>query len=275
MSPDEKARRVVEAVREEEPELSEEQESELEERARRSGSAVQPIRDVPDRFVFRFEVGPAILAQLLEKLEDIPRVPLLDALDAKYPGFYQLIYDGNPKYIGKTARPIGARLREHVGKLYGRRGIDLSKMDCRFAFVEDPSLVDVAEGALISFFAERGLAEWNASGFGSKVSGHGRGGQRASKWSLEYPPDLSLPITAGSDAPISVAALAKQIIADAPITLSVPNKYRTAFNAEHGELRRVPAAEMPFQQWVESLERMLSPGWRVDRQAESWYIEKP
>jgi hypothetical protein len=89
------------------------------------------IRDVEDLYVFRFEVGPAILAQLLEKLSHIPAKPLRESLNAQYPGFYQLFLEGQSKYIGKTARPISERLREHVKKLRGR--VPLDRVSCKFA----------------------------------------------------------------------------------------------------------------------------------------------
>src|SRR5688500_1978643 len=41
---------------------------------------VTPIRDVPDEYVFRFELGPAILAQLLETLGHIPETPISEAI---------------------------------------------------------------------------------------------------------------------------------------------------------------------------------------------------
>jgi len=271
MTPQERAREALEATRADGGE-DEELEERLEEEARASRSAVRPIRDVPDQYVFRFEVGPAILAMLLEKLEHIPRTPLLQSLDARYPGFYQLFLRGEPKYIGKTARPVGVRLKEHVSKLYGRQGIDLADMECRYAFVEDPSLVDVAEGALIAFFSERGMADWNTSGFGSKVPGHGRGGQRASAWAEVYPPDLRLPIGAGHEAPITIFLLAQQIIKEAPITLSIPTQFRAAFKAAHSAPRAIPFAELPFEEWVRYLEGRLEPGWIVDRKPSGWYI---
>src|SRR6185437_7163950 len=149
-------KRIARAVRERPNEVPSDPGEELtdgdeedaaEEAALRSGAVVRPIRDEPDELVFRFEVGPAILAQLLEKLERIPTMPLMNALGARYPGFYQLFMGGHPKYIGKTARPIGQRLKEHARKLRHRTGIDLDAISCKYAFVEDPSLVDVAEGA--------------------------------------------------------------------------------------------------------------------------------
>lgn len=256
----------------EEFEDTEEDEKEAEASTRRPGSAVQPIRDVPDQYVFRFEVGPAILAQLLEKLQTIPLSPLSDALKGKYPGFYQLLHKKKPVYIGKTARPIGDRLREHVKKLRAREGIDLSEVECRYAFVEDPSLVDVAEGALISFFSELGLAEWNQSGFGSKVTGYGRGGQAASKWSEKYTPKLDTPVEAGSDSPITLQAFIAQLSSEAPITLSIPNKFRGAFKKKHPSKISIPKAVRPFSVWVRELEGRLAPGWELERAYMSWYI---
>jgi hypothetical protein len=241
---------------------------------RRAGSAVQTIRDVPDQYVFRFEVGPAILAQLLKKLETIPLSSVTNALDGKYPGFYQLFHKRQPVYIGKTARPIGDRLREHAKKLRDREGIDLAEVECRYAFVEDPSLVDVAEGALISFFGERGLAEWNQTGFGSKVTGHGRGGQAASKWAGKFLPKLDLPIEAGSDSPISVHTLHGQIRKKAPLTFSVPTAFRAAFLKQHSKKTSIPRAVRPFREWVDDLESRLARGWEVERTAMSWYITK-
>lgn len=250
----------------------EQEAAEMEERERGAGRAVRPIRDEPDELVFRFEVGPAILAQLLEKLSRIKLRPLDEALSAKYPGFYQLFLRGEPKYIGKTSRPVGVRLREHRIKLSGRRGIDMKDVTCRFAFVEDPSLVDVAEGALINFFGDEGMADWNTSGFGSKVTGHGRGGQGASKWSEEFPHDTERLVPAGDAGPLTPVALARQLIDVAPITLSVPTKFRKAFSADHTTAFDIPIAVRPFSEWVAVLEGVLAPGWWVDRQAESWYI---
>ncbi|WNG19260.1 hypothetical protein [Cystobacter fuscus] len=233
---------------------------------------ITPIRDVPDEQVFRFEIGPAILRQLLEKLDKIPRSPIQEALGAKYPGFYQLFLNGEAKYIGKTSRPVGARLREHVRKLRGRVGISLENVQCRYAFVEDPSLVDVAEGALIDFFYLRGLAEWNLSGFGSKVTGYGRGRTAASEWSLQFPPDPALLLEAGADEKLTLIGLIATIGSGSSITFSVPREYKVDFKAAHPELLDVPRATRSLGEWASIVEGFLKPGWRIDRQSMSWYV---
>ena len=237
-----------------------------------SRDAVRPIRDVDDRFVFRFEIGPAILAQLREKLERIPLVPISEALEAKYPGFYQIFVADEPRYIGKTARPIGQRLREHVRKLTNRRGIAFATVKCRYAFVEDPSLVDVAEGALIEFFGAQGLADWNTSGFGSKVTGHGRGAQAASEWAQEFPPDLDAMVEIEGPEVMSLFDLVRQVKGGAPITLSVPRKFVGRFDEDHSKPVSPKTRMLPFAKWVVLIEEHLHADWTVRREAESWYI---
>lgn len=237
-----------------------------------SRGAVRAIRDADDRFIFRFEIGPAILAQLREKLERIPLVPIKEALDAKYAGFYQLFVADEPKYIGKTARPIGQRLREHVRKLRNRRGIAFETVRCRYAFVEDPSLVDVAEGALIEFFGSHGLAEWNASGFGSKVTGHGRGAQAASEWAKLFPPDLDAIVEIEGTELMSLVDLVRQVKAGAPITLSIPRRFAGRFAEDHARAIACGGRRRPFTEWVSLVEENLASDWVVRREAESWYI---
>ena len=275
-------KRTARAVRERQNEPPSDLEEELtdrdeeaaeEEAAVRSGAVVRPIRDEPDELVFRFEVGPAILGQLLEKLKWIPPMPLMNALGARYPGFYQLFLGNQPKYIGKTARPIGQRLKEHARKLRHRTGIDFDAISCKYAFVEDPSLVDVAEGALIDFFGAHSLAEWNASGFGSKVTGHRRGQQDASEWAQRYPADLRVNVLLDLSGPVPFQQLVKSIKSQSPITLSVPKRMVASFQRDHDFSVELGSNSRSFEEWMNFIEQHLATGWRINRQAESWYIE--
>jgi hypothetical protein len=234
--------------------------------------AVVPIRDPEDEpYVFRFEVGPAILTQLLEKLRQLEPRSLTESLDAKYPGFYQLFLDGKPVYIGKTARAVGDRLTEHLKKISGR--IALERITCKFAYVEDPSLVDVAEGTLINFFSVNEGGEWNRSGFGSKVTGYRRGRQSGSEWEAQFPPDLLWPIKAGAPQLITLAALIKQIARNSPITVSIPRDHQAAFAAAHPNRINVPTQTKPFEEWIAFIQQNLSDHWAIDRQASAWYVE--
>ena len=233
--------------------------------------AIVPIRDPEDEpYVFRFEVGPAILTQLLQKLQRLNTQPLMESLQARYPGFYQLFLDGRSVYIGKTARPIKERLEEHIWKLRGR--IPYERIGCKYAYVEDPSLVDVAEGTLINFFGATEGAEWNRTGFGSKVPGYNRGKQVVSKWELRYPADLSWPVTAGGASPRNLYSLIVEIASEAPITFSVPMAYRKTFRAAHAGSLNVPSETKPFVEWVGLVAQHLAAGWIIDKQPSGWYI---
>lgn len=232
---------------------------------------VKPIRDKEDEpFVFRFEVGPAILQQLLVKLDALSLHPLEDALVAKHPGFYQLFLDGEPVYIGKTSRPIGVRMSEHKRKIRGR--INYDRITCKYAYVEDPSLVDVSENALLDFFDKLDAAEWNHSGFGSKVTGYGRAGQKTSDWGGQFSPDLSWPVELGSTGEKTLGQIIWQLTRESPITFSLPRRNKEAFDQDHPEkILRLPKKK-PFNVWARWIERMLKPSWYIEKTKTGWYV---
>lgn len=232
--------------------------------------------DVPN--VFRFEFGPAVLAQVLEKLEALPTIPLrdVDALNAPYPGFYQLFWrDGGEGlersvYVGKTTRPLYQRLQEHRRKLQGRIPID--DMGVRFVFVEDLSLVGISEDTLIAYFGPLGLDDWGASGFGSKVTGAGRSGQ-TSAWSERFPPDLTFPVRAGDVLAVPLEQHLRTIQRGAPLTLSIPRRDRSRFRSEFNEAIEFEIETAPFEVWIARIEPLLEEkGWRIDRRPMAWYI---
>ncbi len=243
--------------------------------------SIQPIRDVPEEFIFRFEMGPAILAQLLEKLAQVPLVPLLECQDAKYPGFYHIHYRGKPTYVGRSSRPLRERLREHVSKLSGRRDselgqpLDLKDVTVKYVFVEDPSLVDVSESALISFFNENDLAPWAGTGYGSKVAGAGRKGQAASDWEDLFPPDWDAPITAGGPEPVTLRQLVTQVKKQAPVGLFIPRNHSKQFTTAHPSKVRVSRRSLPFREWIHVLSGFLAPGWEIEETDTGWYVQPP
>lgn len=241
-----------------------------------AGSVARPraIR-VADKYrdlIFTFELGEAILKQLLDKFDQFPSQPLTPKVDAPYPGFYQLILGDQVVYTGKTSRAIRTRLAEHYRKLQHRIGIDLSVMKCRFAFVEDPSLVDLSESALIGIASETGYGEWNTTGFGSKVSGHRRGDQDASEWDKNYPADLTAVVTAGSVEKMTLEKLYQQLQAHSPITLSIPRRFLQQFRTVHSSDLFVPEREMPIQEWLDFLASQLSENWRISKKPQGFYI---
>lgn len=228
-----------------------------------------PHTEDPTR-VFRFEFGPAILAQVREQLDILPIIPLDsdEAKSARYPGFYQLLRNGESKYIGRTIGPLGKRLRDHINKLRGR--IPLEEIGCRFLYVEDLSLVGLSEDSLITFFHPRGLDDWGKQGFGSKVTGHGRAGQ-ASAWHEAHPPNLTWPVAVMGGSR-SLEQHVTKIARGAPITVSIPRRFKAGFRARFAEPIAAFEQPRPFADWIADLERILQPDWIIDRQPMAWYI---
>ena len=145
--------------------------------------------DDPHRFVF--ELDRAILAQVMEKLETSPLLPLGKGVGPAASGIYALYFNEALVYIGKasqattkSARTLRARLNEHVTKIQGRKGIRLADVSCRYLTFESEWYVFAAELVLMMKFAP----PWNYSGFGSKTPGVGRPGtERVSTWDQQFP----------------------------------------------------------------------------------------
>lgn len=228
--------------------------------------------NVDPRYVFRFEFGPAILAQVLEKIENLPIMPLLDVAKesaAVYPGFYQLFRNNESVYVGRTIRPVGQRLGEHARKLRGR--VPLSEMGARFLFVEDLSLVGLSEDAMIAYFHPLGLDPWGKMGFGSKATGFGRAGQE-SDWHEAFHADLGLMVMAGHAQPKTLRQLIVSIAKGAPLVFSIPRQLVADFDRDHPASFVVYPHERPFTDWIADVEARLANGWRVDRKPMAWYI---
>jgi hypothetical protein len=263
------------ALEQPEPEPEEVEEVEEEEEEEEEGLVGRRLQliphDVDARLVFRFEFGPAILAQVLEKIHDLPQLPLagIKRGNAPYPGFYQLFRNGESVYVGRAMRPVGARLAEHARKLRGR--IPLAEMTAHFLFVEDLSLVGLSEDAMIAYFHPLGLDAWGKMGFGSKATGYGRAGQQ-SEWHTANPPNLTLPIRAGNARPRTLRQLVRTIASGGPLVLSIPKALWNSFDEAHPDRFIEVPRDLPFDAWIAEIERRLSAEWRIQRQPMAWYI---
>ena len=141
---------------------------------------------------FDFDLDRGIRAQVVEKLEASPLLPLTKSVGPQESGIYALYYKGALVYIGKASkgmttsgRTLRARLNEHVGKIGARQNIALDDMKCRYLTFVSEWWVFAAEFALMVHYKP----EWNDSGFGSKVPGVGRPGTtRVSRWNEKFPP---------------------------------------------------------------------------------------
>jgi hypothetical protein len=147
--------------------------------------------DVDDPHYFEFDLDKGIRAQVVEKLEASPLLPLEKGVGPAASGIYALYHHDRLVYLGKASRTLTksrrtlrGRLNEHVDKIDGRRNIALDDVKCRYLTFASDWWVFAAELALISHYAP----EWNASGFGSKTPGVGRPGtHRVSRWDAMFP----------------------------------------------------------------------------------------
>jgi hypothetical protein len=144
---------------------------------------------------FEFDLDRGIRAQVVEKLEAGPLLPLRKSVGPQTSGIYALYFKKKLVYIGKASkgttkskRTLRARLSEHVAKIASRQNITLADMQCRYLTFSSEWWVFAAEFALMSHYRP----EWNESGFGSKVPGVGRPGtDRVSRWNELFPEDRS------------------------------------------------------------------------------------
>jgi hypothetical protein len=144
-----------------------------------------------DPHYFEFDLDKGIRAQVVEKLEASPLLPLERGVGPAASGIYALYYHDKLVYLGKTSRTLTkshrtlrGRLNEHVGKISHRENIVLDDVKCRYLTFASDWWVFAAELALISHYEP----EWNASGFGSKTPGVGRPGtNRVSRWDVMFP----------------------------------------------------------------------------------------
>lgn len=148
----------------------------------------------PDPHHFEFDLDEGIRAQVIEKLETSPQLPLARGVGPRESGVYALYHRGELVYVGKASkettksgRTLRARLSEHVSKIAGRQNITLDEMRCRYLTFSSEWWVFAAEYALIVHYAPA----WNYSGFGSKTPGAGRPGtDLVSRWNELFPPTV-------------------------------------------------------------------------------------
>ena len=142
----------------------------------------------PHRFDFDLDRG--IRAQVVDRLESSPHLPLEKDVGPQTSGIYALYLRDALVYIGKVSREttkskrtLRTRLNEHVGNLSGRSNVSLADMTCRYLTFVSEWWVFAAEFALITHYKP----EWNGSGIGSKIPGVGRPGIRVSRFNQQFP----------------------------------------------------------------------------------------
>lgn len=88
-----------------------------------------------DPHYFDFDLDRGIRAQVVEKLETSPLLPLAKGVGPAASGIYALYFKEKLVYIGKASREttkskrtLRSRFSEHVGKISARHNISLEEM---------------------------------------------------------------------------------------------------------------------------------------------------
>lgn len=123
---------------------------------------------------FEFNLPDALLAELVSVLDNMPSAPLLtDAPQVpEEQGVYQLFFDNDLVYIGKTDAEAGlrGRLERHAWTVQHRQNLDPKKMSFKAVRVFVFTAMDL-ETQLIKHYKN---VPWNNSGFGANDPGRNR-----------------------------------------------------------------------------------------------------
>jgi len=146
--------------------------------------------------LYIFDFLRTVSEQLKEKLESLTASPLDDAAlrrlqdfqveSRSTQGVYLLIYDGQPRYIGK-ANNVKERLAQHLTKLRGRRHIDPDKLAYKVLILDQSMSTAANEDILIGLFRTQYADMWNGAGFGPKDPGKERDTTKPGKFDQQHP----------------------------------------------------------------------------------------
>jgi hypothetical protein len=135
--------------------------------------------EIPQGFQeFEFDLPPALLEQLVKKLDVMASGPLTEENVARVPngqGVYQLFVGNDIVYIGKTDAEAGlnARLGRHVDSVRHRKGLDATRVRFKALRVMVFAAMDL-ETQLINHYRKTSTVHWNDSGFGNNDPGRNR-----------------------------------------------------------------------------------------------------
>ena len=187
--------------------------------------------------LYVFDFLHTVSAQLKERLETLMASPLNDAsIVGLYEfqvgaqstqGVYLIIYDGEPRYVGK-ANNVKDRLSQHLTKLRGRRHIDLDALSYKVLLLDKSMSTAANEDILISLFKEKYPNMWNGAGFGPKDPGQQRDTTKPGKFDQQHPiiDDYGITIHADNDETIEVGKLLATMKTQLPYVFryEVPDK---------------------------------------------------
>lgn len=179
---------------------------------------------------FEFDLPNALLVRLVEVLDGMIAAPLnlisLADIPDQAQGVYQLFFNGDLVYIGKTDAEagLGSRLRRHYQKIQHRGNLDPSNVSFKAVRIYVFTAVDL-ETQLINYYGGNSKVQWNGSGFGSNDPGRERDTTKFKEehFDAKYPIDVNRPLTFSIPASGTAASILAVLKNSLPYTLRYEN----------------------------------------------------
>lgn len=215
---------------------------------------------------FKLSITKALADQLAEALDPLTPSPLtsenLNQLEDR-PGVYILFLDGRRVYVGKTAKELPARLRQHLRKVFGRSGLSLDRVSFVCVYVDRDMDSVAPERMLIAKYSPLGGVPWNNNGFGNKDPGRKRDNSlvKVNHFDAEYPINLDTPVIPSS-ARVSVSATLAALKKTLPFTL----RYETSAQGKsitNASDVTIPSTATTCRQVIKEILRALPTGWQA------------
>ncbi|MFJ6788787.1 GIY-YIG nuclease family protein [Streptomyces angustmyceticus] len=212
---------------------------------------------------FTLSITKALGDQLADSLKKLDRAPLTDESITRLkekPGVYQLYLNGKFVYVGKADKSLPVRLRNHLGKISGRRSISLDEMAFSCLYVAEDFSALAPEQLLITHHKGMGDIPWNNNGFGNKDPGRQRDSTvlKRNHFDVLFPIDLDRPIEGLQAGETTLHHLLETI------KTGLPYNFRYGKSAEF-KVRsvNVPSAEMTADEVLQLVSAEIPAKWQV------------
>ncbi|HCL3684032.1 TPA: GIY-YIG nuclease family protein [Pseudomonas aeruginosa] len=179
-----------------------------------------------------FDLPSALLAQLVDLFERMTPGPLDEEAVLAVPeaqGVYQLFFNGELVYVGKTDADAGLRQRllRHAKKIRSRRNLQQSQVTFKAVRIYVFTAMDLEDLLIKRYRHFKIPLAWNLSGFGSNDPGRNRDKSEVkdSHFDSMYPIDLDLEArVVQAEGDCSVAEVLRQLKDQLAYTIRFQNK---------------------------------------------------
>ncbi|MEU9831685.1 GIY-YIG nuclease family protein [Streptosporangium sp. NPDC048047] len=224
---------------------------------------------------FKLSITKALADQLAETLDPLTPSPLSPEILAKVegrPGVYMLFLDGRRVYVGKTAKTLPARLKQHWRKISGRTGISVDHMSFVCVYVDRDMDSVAPEKMLISKYAARGGVPWNNNGFGNKDPGAKRDHSlvKINHFDADYPIDLDTRIEYPIDPKIQIKPLTQPTVSAVLKSLKKALPFNLRYDTSgqgkaimNAHSVTIPPTATTFREIIQIILEALPSGWQA------------